>query len=301
MKKWLHAARLRTLPLSISGIVMGTAAAFSKFHTQENFYSLFILCLIETLFLQVLSNYANDYGDALKGTDNCHRIGPMRAVQSGSISPSQMKKAIGLVSVLSFLTAIAIVWIAFGAEQFFQAIIYILLGTLAIYAAIKYTVGNSAYGYKGFGDIFVFLFFGWVSTLGSYFLYGSTIDWLMLLPASAIGFLSVGVLNMNNMRDIENDAKMNKRTLVVQMGFNNARVYHFTLILLAVLCFNIFAFLKDFRWMEYFYILAYFPLLSNLKKVNQVQEPKLLDSELKKLALGTFFIVLFLSSVLVFF
>ncbi len=165
MKKWIKAARLRTLPLSISGILVGSAAAYQEHHSQANYYIIIVLCLLATLFFQVLSNYANDYGDAVKGTDNENRVGPKRAVQSGEITKQQMKNAIIVTSVLSLITSVAVIYVSFGNENFLSAVIYLFLAVGCVGAAIKYTVGNSAYGYKGLGDIFVFVFFGLVSTL----------------------------------------------------------------------------------------------------------------------------------------
>lgn len=299
MKKWIQAARLRTLPLSVSGIIMGMAGAYPDYHHKDNFYVIFILCILTTLFLQVVSNYANDYGDAVKGTDNEDRVGPKRAVQSGVITASEMKRAIAITSFMALLCALGVIFSAFGTEHLLKALGYFVLGLACVYAAIKYTVGNSAYGYKGLGDLFVFIFFGWVSTLGSYFLYGLQMNWNMLLPASSIGFLSMAVLNMNNMRDIENDAVMGKNTMVVKMGFNKARMYHFSIIMLAIVGFNTFAMLKNFQWYEYFYCLAYIPLIKNLKKVNSVTDPRALDSELKRISLSTFFIVVLMAIILI--
>lgn len=299
MKKWIKAARLRTLPLSVSGIIMGMGCAYGTAHQQESFYLIFVLCLLTTLFLQVLSNYANDYGDAIKGTDNEHRVGPKRAVQTGEITASQMKKGIQLTSLLALISALAVIYIAFGETNFFYALGYFVLGLACVYAAIKYTVGHSAYGYRGLGDLFVFIFFGWVSTLGSYFLYEMHFDWNLLMPASSIGFLSMAVLNMNNMRDIENDAQMGKHTMVVKMGFNKARMYHFSLIMLAIVGFNTFAMTRDFQWYEYAYCIGYLPLIKNLKKVNTVTQPSALDSELKRISLSTFFIVVLMTIALI--
>jgi len=295
MKKWIKAARLRTLPLSISGIIVGTACAFPLYQNQLHFWWIFGLCLLTTLFFQVLSNYANDYGDAVKGTDNEHRVGPKRAIQSGEITASQMKKAIWITAGLSLLSSIAVVYVSFGKEDFAWAIFYLFLAMACIGAAIKYTVGNSAYGYKGLGDIFVFVFFGLVSTLGTYYLYAHSLDLKVGFPAAAIGLLSTAVLNMNNMRDIHNDAAMNKNTLVVKMGFEKAKQYHFFLILTAVILLNTYGLGVNFTWYTWFFVLAYIPLLKNLKKVNSVSNPRDLDPELKRISLSTFFISLLFS------
>ena len=205
MKKWIKAARLRTLPLSVSGIILGSACAYQAVPSHSNFWLIFGLCLLTTLFFQVLSNYANDYGDAVKGTDNENRVGPQRAIQSGS--KQAMKKAIAVTAVLGMLSSVAVVYFSFGKENFVQAVVYLVLAVACIGAAIKYTVGSSAYGYRGLGDVFVFLFFGLVSTLGSYYLYTHLLDLKVLFPATALGLLSAAVLNMNNMRDVENDAE----------------------------------------------------------------------------------------------
>lgn len=295
MKKWIKAARLRTLPLSISGIILGTACAYPKFHENENYWWIFGLCLLTTLFFQVLSNYANDYGDAVKGTDNENRVGPVRAIQSGEITQSEMKKGIAITSLLSLLSSIGVIYVSFGSENFVLAIVYLVLALACIGAAIKYTVGGSAYGYRGLGDVFVFVFFGLVSTLGSFYLYGHAIDFQVLFPAVAVGLLSTAVLNMNNMRDIENDAAMNKNTIVVKMGFDKARVYHFCLILGAIICFNTYAMGTLEKWYLYVYALAFIPLLKNLKIVNTVTNPRNLDPELKRISLTTFFISLLFS------
>lgn len=292
MKKWIKAARLRTLPLSVSGIIAGTACAYQSYNEQQNFCSIFILCLLTTLFLQVLSNYANDYGDAVKGTDNENRVGPKRAVQSGEITAGQMKKAIIVMATLSLISALAVIFTAFGKEEFAMAVFYFILGVACVAAAIKYTVGGSAYGYRGFGDIFVFLFFGVVSTVGSYFLYAQQLDFRVFLPAVTIGCLSTAVLNMNNMRDIHNDTVMNKNTLVVKMGFNKARIYHFSLIMVAVIALNTYALWMNFKGYQYIYLIGFVPLIKNMKVVNTVIDPRNLDPELKRVSLSTFFITL---------
>lgn len=295
MKKWIKAARLRTLPLSISGIILGTACAYPAYHNQDNFWWIFGLCLLTTLFFQVLSNYANDYGDAVKGTDNENRVGPARAIQSGEITQKEMKKAIAITSFLSLISSIAVIYASFGKENFVLAIVYLVLALACIGAAIKYTVGSSAYGYRGLGDVFVFIFFGLVSTLGSYYLYGHHLDLKVLFPAIAVGLLSTAVLNMNNMRDIENDAAMGKNTLVVKIGFDKARLYHFWLILGAIIFFNTYAMGTFEKSYLYLYAVAFLPLLKNLQTVNSIANPRHLDPELKRISLSTFFISLLFS------
>jgi 1,4-dihydroxy-2-naphthoate polyprenyltransferase len=214
MKHWIQAARLRTLPLSVSGIIVGSAYAY---HQGFSDWRILVLALATTLGLQILSNFANDYGDGVKGTD-ANRIGEKRMVAAGIITSAQMKKAVLITAAITFVLALLLIYIAFGKENFGLSLIFILLGIGSIGAAIKYTVGKNAYGYSGFGDLFVFLFFGWVSVIGSNFLFTHFIDWKLFLPATAIGMLSVAVLNLNNMRDIENDKMAGKNTLVVKMG-----------------------------------------------------------------------------------
>ncbi|MCV9928189.1 1,4-dihydroxy-2-naphthoate octaprenyltransferase [Flavobacterium sp. LS1R49] len=301
MKHWIEAARLRTLPLSVSGIIVGSMYALANptedvYTPTEVFnWKIFGFALLTTLGLQVLSNFANDYGDGVKGTDNEDRIGPKRAIQSGVITPQAMKKAIMITSMLTLLSAITLIYFAFGETNFVYSIFFLLLGIAAIISAIRYTVGNSAYGYKGFGDVFVFVFFGLVSTLGVNFLYSKQIDAVLILPAVAIGLLSVGVLNLNNMRDEESDRKSGKNTIVVKMGGKNAKRYHFFLIITAMISVVAFAVLSDYRFDQYLFLLAYIPLTKHLITVYKNQEPKLLDPQLKTLALSTFLLSVLLT------
>ena len=301
MKHWIEAARLRTLPLSVSGIIVGSVYALTNptadvyTPTQVFSWTVFGFAMLTTLGLQVLSNFANDYGDGVKGTDNEDRIGPKRAIQSGVITAPQMKKGIIITAALTLLSAILLIYFAFGKNNFGYSIFFLLLGIAAIISAIRYTVGNSAYGYKGFGDIFVFIFFGLVSTLGVNFLYSKQIETLLILPAIAIGLLSVGVLNLNNMRDEASDKKSGKNTIVVQIGGAKAKIYHFSLIITAMILVVVFAVLSDYRFDQYLFLLAYIPLTKHLITVYKNQEPKLLDPELKKLALSTFLLSILLT------
>ena len=282
MKNWIQAARLRTLPLSVSGIIVGSAYAY---HQGFSDWRILVLALLTTLGLQVLSNYANDYGDGVKGTD-ANRIGEKRLVAAGVITAEQMKKAVLLTAVLTFIVALILIYVAFGKENFGLSLIFILLGIGSIGAAIKYTVGKNAYGYSGFGDIFVFLFFGWVSVIGSNFLFTHIIDWKLFLPATAIGLLSVAVLNLNNMRDIENDRMSGKNTLVVKMGLAWAKNYQHFLILFPLILNFIFSLLIHKNIYFSFFVFAYF--LLHLGRVRDAKKYEDFDPELKKVALGTF-------------
>jgi len=307
MKHWVEAARLRTLPLSVSGIIVGSMFALAYPTTNvltptEVFnWQLFGFAILTTLGLQVLSNFANDYGDGMKGTDNEDRIGPKRAIQSGVISPEAMKRAIIITSVLTFISALLLIYFAFGKEYILYSVLFIILGLLAIASAIRYTVGNTAYGYRGFGDFFVFVFFGLVSTLGVNFLYSKEVDYKLLLPAIAVGFLSVGVLNLNNMRDEASDRKSGKNTIVVKIGGAKAKIYHYFLIISAMALVLIFAILEDFNFDQYIFLIAYFPLIKHLITVSKNTEPRALDPELKRLALSTFLLSVLLSLCMIFF
>ena len=298
MKHWIQAARLRTLPLSVSGIIVGSFYAMSQALFNWN---IVILALLTTLGFQVLSNFANDYGDGIKGTDNEDRVGPKRAIQSGVISPKEMKNALIITSLLTLVSAIALIYVAFKDHNLLFSFIYLLLGILAIASAIRYTVGNSAYGYRGFGDLFVFIFFGLVSTLGIYFMFAKEMDWVLILPATSIGFLSVAVLNLNNMRDEESDRKSNKNTIVVKMGAENAKVYHYFLVISAMILIVEFSYFKDFTFDQYLYVIGFIPLLKHLKTVYTNKNPKELDPELKKVALGTFALSVLLSLSMIYF
>ncbi|MDG1715627.1 1,4-dihydroxy-2-naphthoate octaprenyltransferase [Lacinutrix sp.] len=305
LKAFIQAARLRTLPLSVSGIIVGCGLAdFStidlppdgllvQFLNPELNLSIFILAILTTIGFQILSNFANDYGDGIKGTDN-NRVGEQRLVASGIISPKQMKQAMIITAILTLIVAIALIYQAFGKDNFGYSILFFVLGIASIVAAIKYTVGKNAYGYSGFGDVFVFLFFGWLSVVGSYFLYTKSINWELFLPATTIGLLSIAVLNLNNMRDRIEDAKTNKNTLVVKMGSQKAKLYHYTLIILALICAVTYVQLHYNSPIQYMFLLAFIPLLLNIVTVAKNIIHKELDSELKKVALSTFlFAILF--------
>ena len=282
MKHWIQAARLLTLPLSLSGIIVGSAYAY---HQGYSNWKIVVLALLTTLGLQVLSNYANDYGDGIKGTDD-NRIGEKRLVAAGIISAQQMKKAVVLTAIITFLIALALIYVAFGKENFVLSLVFILLGVGSIGAAIKYTVGKNAYGYSGFGDLFVFVFFGFVSVIGSNFLFTHFIDWKLLLPAIAIGLLSVAVLNLNNMRDIENDRVAGKNTLVVKLGALNAKKYHYVLIVSSVTIMFVFSLLTKTSILPIVVIsVALIKHILVVKKANQYED---FDPELKKVALSTF-------------
>lgn len=283
-KAWIGAFRLRTLPLAIAGIILGSLLAKSNDSFDLN---ITLFAILTAILLQILSNLANDYGDFSKGTDNDQRVGPERALQSGKISKPQMKSALILFSILSLISGVILLWLSFGTHKLGYAMLFLLIGLSAIWAAIKYTVGKSAYGYQGLGDIFVFLFFGWVSVIGVYFLQVQSIDLPIFLPASALGILSAGVLNLNNTRDIVNDKNSGKFTLAVKLGYQNARKYQMVLFLLTL--FTSLWYTLAFgsgMWQQLFWI-SVLPLSVVVIKTYQAQEPKELDPLLKLQALST--------------
>ncbi len=230
--KWINAFRLRTLPLAFSCIIMGSGLAFGD--DQFNL-TVFVLALITTLFLQILSNLANDYGDFVKGTDNKNRVGPERTLQAGLITKDEMVTAMWIIALLCSVFGVWLIYEGTKGLDLHRAGLFAILGLAAMGAAVKYTMGKNPYGYAGLGDVFVFLFFGWLGVIGSYFLHTHSIDIKIVLPASAIGFFTTAVLNINNMRDHEADAKSGKNTLVVRIGISWAKRYHFMLNFIGVL------------------------------------------------------------------
>ncbi|WP_200799192.1 1,4-dihydroxy-2-naphthoate octaprenyltransferase [Tenacibaculum agarivorans] len=309
IKNFVKAARLRTLPLSISGIIVGAyLGSYDAFSLMIDEYSnttlnivrkplyqslIFWLAILTTIGFQVLSNFANDYGDGVKGTDE-DREGEARMVASGAITPKQMKKAMVITAILTIVVAILLIYIAFGKDNFLYSLLFFGLGITSIVAAIKYTVGKSAYGYSGYGDIFVFLFFGLLAVVGTYFLYTKQINYSIFLPAFSVGLLSTAVLNLNNMRDRVNDAKSGKNTIVVKIGEEFAKYYHYYLIISSFLFALLYVTIHYRNPLQFLFIIAYIPLAIHLIFVYKNKEEKLLDGELKKVALSTFlFAILF--------
>ncbi|MFK8038321.1 MAG: 1,4-dihydroxy-2-naphthoate octaprenyltransferase [Crocinitomicaceae bacterium] len=287
LKHWISAFRLRTLPLALSTIFMGNCLAIMNncFNT-----TIFFLSILVTILLQILSNLANDYGDGVKGTDNEHRLGPIRAIQSGAISKRAMLNAVIIFSILSLGLGLLLVFISLSNPIIVT--VFVVLGLSAILAAIKYTIGKKAYGYHGLGDLFVFIFFGLVGVLGTYYLQTQTLELLILLPAIGIGCFSTAVLNLNNMRDIDNDRASNKNTLVVKMGLARAKKYHFTLFIVAYISLFTFAFLQNKTSIIYSFAsaLVFFVILHvrHLLTIKKAENYKSFDPQLKIVALTSF-------------
>ena len=249
--------------------------------------TILIGALTTTLFLQVLSNLANDYGDFKNGIDNDKRMGPLRSVQSGEITSSQMLTGIIICAILSFISGLWLLFEVSKTTNLTVVISFLIIGLLAIGAAIKYTIGKKPYGYRGLGDIAVFFFFGIAGVAGTYFLHTNEINWLQLLPAVSIGFLATGVLNLNNLRDIENDRDSGKRSLVVLMGLEKAKIYHAFLIIGAIAVITLYTFLNFHSSYQFLFLVAVPMLLQNVIVVFRSSQPSQFDPELKKLAIAT--------------
>lgn len=295
MNDWIQAARLRTLPLSMSGIIMGSFIARWRLTEDGGFWDwkIFALAILVTLLYQILSNFANDYGDGVKGTDN-NRLGEaeMRAVAAGRITAGQMKNAVILFSVLALAATLALLYFAFFRERLMSEFyIFMALGIACILAAIGYTVGKKPYGYMGLGDIFVFIFFGLVSVCGSYFLFTKTFHWDILLPATAIGMMSAAVLNLNNMRDIESDAASGKKTLALRLGFTYAMVYQMVLLQLPILLILVFLMVNKLHETGNYYafivMILIFPMAAMRRRILQTKDPRELDPYLKQIGIFT--------------
>ncbi len=286
VKAWVHAARPRTLPLAFTSTLLGSLIAWQDLPFR---LPVMILGLVTTLFLQVLSNLANDYGDSVNGMDNELRKGPERAVQSGAIPLRSMLAGVVITSILALISGILLIAYGFDFRLNATGIVFFLLGLAALAAAIKYTVGKNPYGYIGFGDLFVFLFFGLTGVLGTYFLHTGQIELSVLLPASAVGLLSTAVLNLNNMRDREGDSASGKRTLVVIMGIRKSLAYHTSLIVAAWICFIAYRVVHYTSALQWIFLITLPFFIIHLRKVLTDSSPASLDPELKKLALMTFF------------
>jgi len=280
---------LRTLPLSLSGIVVGTALGSMYGQFQ---WDIFVFAMFTTVAFQVTSNFANDYGDGVKGTDNENRVGPKRALQSGQLSRTELKNGILFSIAVCVILVISLLYSSFGTKNLLFSIIFGALGILSIWAAIKYTIGSSAYGYKGLGDLFVFLFFGLLGVLGSMFLYTKALYATPVLPAITIGLLSTGVLNLNNLRDYQSDKLSNKNTLIVKMGVLNGKKYHVLLIILSFISILAFTIVNYQNWKNTIHLLAFVPIFIHLNKMWKLKNTILLDPELKKLALSTFLLAI---------
>ncbi len=286
MKHWLKAFRLRTLPLALSGILMGAflAGIFGKFQV-----SITLLCICTATCLQILSNLANDYGDTQHGADHTARQGPSRTVQAGEISPKAMLRAIGIFVVLSIVSGLGLLYVAIDSWEMLG--VFVGLGGLSIVAAITYTMGKKPYGYAGLGDISVLIFFGFVSVLGTYYLQARNLPFSLLLPALSCGLFSVAVLNLNNIRDIESDRMAGKHSIPVRLGREYATYYHQFLILAGVLCAMAYTVFLYTHWLQGLFVVAIPFLWQNAEAVRIYKQPQEIDKYLKHMALTTLLFV----------
>ncbi|GAB4055246.1 1,4-dihydroxy-2-naphthoate polyprenyltransferase [Spirosoma litoris] len=291
IKSWIAAARPRTLPLSLASIILGSFLASADHHFS---WPIALLAALTTIFLQILSNFANDYGDAVSGKDTELRVGPRRAVATGDITKEAMMRGIIIMSVLSLISGLGLLALAFydaGAKLFW---FFLVLGLLSIAAAIGYTNGKRPYGYAGFGDIAVLIFFGWVGVLGTYFLHTLSFNPILLLPATSVGLFATGVLNVNNIRDIETDTMTGKRSIPARLGLPLAIRYHWGLLLTGMFCAVAYSFLTGANWFSYVYLLAFPLFIVNGRAVATHKRPAELNARLGQLALSTLlFVILF--------
>ena len=294
MTNWIQAARLRTLPLSISGIIIGSFTARWRLLSEGSKWDwqIFALAILVTILYQILSNFANDYGDGVKGTDRLRtKNAEIRMVASGKISAQKMKSAVIITAGLSLLVTITLLYKALIPNYLPEFFIFLGLGILCILAAIGYTIGKNSYGYMGLGDVMVFIFFGIVSVGGSYFLFTKTWSWDILLPASAVGMLSTAVLNLNNMRDMESDRLSGKKTFALRIGFKNAMIYQIVLMQLPLIFILIFLMMNNLHTKKGYYpfivMIMFFPMTALRRKIMQTKDPKELDPFLKQTAIIT--------------
>ncbi|MBX9850385.1 MAG: 1,4-dihydroxy-2-naphthoate polyprenyltransferase [Cytophagaceae bacterium] len=287
-KVWLKAFRLRTLFLALACIFMGSslAAVDHKFSML-----IFILSCLTAIFLQILSNLANDYGDYVHGADSVYRVGPKRAVQAGEISASAMKRAIYLFVFLSLVTGLYLLYVGihFSPLNFFG---FFLLGILAIIAAIKYTAGSKPYGYAGLGDIAVFIFFGWVGVMGTYYLQAGALKSELFLPATSCGLFSVGVLNINNIRDIESDSMAGKKSIPVRIGRHKAKIYHWLLLFAGVIFTFIYTIVNYIHPSQFVFLLSLPMFIKNGAMIWKISDPQKLNPYLKQMAISTLIFVI---------
>lgn len=275
--------RLRTLPLSMAGVLLGILLATADFRVDP---WVAVLILLTTVCLQILSNLSNELGDVLHGTDTEDRKGPQYGLNSGVLSIREMKGLIALFVVLCILSGTAMTLLSFGTLWDLTSILVLLMGAGAIMGAMKYTLGRNPYGYRGLGDVYVFLFFGLVAVLGSYFVASHTLFWRLLLPGAAIGCFSVGVLNVNNIRDMETDAA-NRVTVAIRLGERKAKVYQTVLIVAGWLLMLAYCQLRMFSWWHHLFVLTLPLFILHLRGVWK-RTGKHLDPMLPLLVMSTF-------------
>ena len=289
-KTWIKAARPRTVLLSFSGVLLGGFLAYKTGpSTDSGVWLCLLFCALTAILLQVLSNLANDYGDFKKGTDSAKRVGPQREMQSGSITEREMKRGMAFVTILCLIAGALLIFV-FARLSWQELVVFAALGIAAVLAALFYTLGKRPYGYRGLGDLYCFLFFGWAAVFGTFYLASKSLDFSVLLPASAMGFLSNAVLNINNMRDYENDRASGKNSLVVKLGLKKAFAYHCLLIVGAFVCLAVYLVLNQAAWHSYLFLLLSILFIKDLIAIKKTQ-PERLDPFLGRQVRNTFLLV----------
>lgn len=284
LKAAIFSMRLRTLPLSLAGVALGMLLSLKS---HEASCWLMVWLLLTTVCLQILSNLSNELGDFLRGTDGEQREGPMYSLAQGAIRVKEFKRLIAVFVLLCCVFGAAMVWTSFGTFLAWQPLMLLVLGVAAIWAAMHYTLGKNPYGYRGLGDVFVFIFFGLVSVLGAYYVVAHTIDsWSLLLPAITIGCFSVGVLNVNNIRDMESDAAT-RITLPLKIGELNAKIFQSVLIALGWICMVFFTLITYTSLWDFLYFIILPLFLIHMNMVWK-RTGKALDPALPLLVLSTF-------------
>ena len=286
LKACIKSMRLRTLPLSLAGVIFGVMLAADKTDVSPWTAALIFLT---TVCLQILSNLSNEFGDTLSGTDSADRQGPKYALGSGDMTIGDIKKLILMFIGLCVISGLAMIQVSFGSLFKTESICLEALGAAAIVGAMKYTLGKNPYGYRGLGDVFVFIFFGLVSVLGGYYVAARELPPLiMLLPASAIGCFSVGVLNVNNIRDMKTDA-VNRVTVAIKLGMKGARIYQTILVTLGWALILVFCAVYDFAPGHYIFIITLPLYIKHLQGV-WTRSERALDPMLPMLVISTFFL-----------
>ncbi|MBR3492671.1 MAG: 1,4-dihydroxy-2-naphthoate octaprenyltransferase [Bacteroidales bacterium] len=298
-KTWVKASRPRTVLLSFSGVLLG---GFLAYKTGPSTGSGTLLCVlfaaITAVLLQILSNLANDYGDFKKGTDSAKRVGPQREMQSGAITEKEMKRGLAITAGLCFISGAMLIFV-FAGLTWQELVVFAALGISAVLAALLYTLGKRPYGYRGLGDLYCFLFFGWAAVAGTYYLATKNLDFSVLLPASAMGFLSNAVLNINNMRDYENDKASGKNSLVVKLGLRKAFVYHCLLIGGAFVFLTVYLVLHQAAWYSYLFLLLFSLFIKDLIAIKKTK-PESLDPFLGRQVKHSFLLVVVYGILLLF-
>jgi len=290
LKTWIRAARPRTVLLSFSGVLLGGFLAIITGPSTSSGTWVILFCALTAVLLQILSNLANDYGDFKKGTDGAKRVGPQREMQSGAITEKEMKRGLAVTAALCLISGALLIFV-FARLTWQELAVFAALGIGAVLAALLYTLGKHPYGYRGLGDLYCFLFFGWAAVFGTFYLATKILNFSILLPATAMGFLSNAVLNINNMRDYENDKASGKNSLVVKLGLKKAFVYHCLLIVGAFICLSVYLILKHAPYYIYAFWLLFLLFLKDLIAIKKTK-PELLDPFLGKQVKHSFLLVL---------